>query len=220
MSRNADNNTVAIATKINRHSKILLDAIAKKHGLKIYNLLQVVINAYLRSLAPGQLVTNETTQVINTFANFNVSKDAFLMCRPDKHHSPRTVNACIAFVGQKSKSTVQPMLIYTKKDKNGNTAIYESMADDTILKTYLRSVDPEAIKKLWEIKEENNLLSLTDALKFAIHEKATPEQYDMAADIEEMFADNNRAEDGTPISFEDCAGKYVRHNSRYLSCMR
>lgn len=218
--RRTHTNTVAVSTKINRDAHVMLKAIAEKHGLKIYNLLQVIIDAYLQYLGTGRHVTNETERIVNAFANFNVAKDAFFMCSQDAPSKPKNLNACIAFVEQKGKSTTQPMLIYTKKDGKGNTSTFESVATDAILQTYLRSIAPDAIGELSTIKEENGLLSLTDALKFAIHEQATAKQYDMMADIEELFADNSRADNGQVFSFEDCAKQYVRHNSKQLAYMQ
>lgn len=210
-------NTIAVATKINREAHAVLKAIAEKHGLKIYNLLQVVIDAYIRYLGKGQSITEETETLVNAFANIQAAKDSFTMCGNERKQ--KAVNACIAFVKQEGKPEPQPLLIYAKKDGKGNTATYESMESDAMLKTYLRTIDKDAIKELARIKEENGLLSLTDALKYAIHEQAAPEQYDMMADIEELFADNSRAENGKVFSFEDCASQYVRHNNKQLAYM-
>lgn len=217
--RNGQCGTVTIATKINRQSKAMLDAIAEKAGLKVYNLLQTVIDAYLRYCSNGQAITPHLENLINGFADFQVTKDSFALCAPDNAHKAKSVRKCIAFVEQAGKPQARPVLLYSKTDAKGNAHTFETMADDAILQTFLLAFAPKLVADLREIRSANNLLSLADALKFAIREQTEPTKYDITADIESLFADNNRDENGRVIDYEDSAQQYVRHNNKSVSAI-
>lgn len=207
---------VTIATKINGNSYAILKTIADNSGLKVYKLLQTIVDAYLRYLAKEQIITDNLEKVIKGFANFQLTKDSFAYCSTN---TKREIKSCIAFIEANGKPQPRPVLIHTKKDKNGNVSVFESIADDAILRAFLLAFAPELIPELREIKEANELLSMADALKFAVHEQTAPTQYDITADIESLFADNDRTEDGKKIDFDGTVGKYVRHRFNSMACM-
>lgn len=211
MEKQENTHAVTIATKVNRNSYTMLKAIADNSGLKVYRLLQTIVDAYLRYLSKGQIITADLEKVVKGFANFQLTKDSFAYCSTN---TKREVKACIAFVGVKGQPQPRPVLIYTKRDKEGNVSVFENVADDAVLQTFLRAFAPELMPELCEIAEANNLLSMSDALKFAVHEQTAPARYDITADIESLFADNNRDENGRVIDYEDCARQYVRHNHK------
>lgn len=215
--RNGKCGMVTIATKINHQSKVMLDAIAENAGLKVYNLLQTVIDAYLRYCSNGQAITPHLENLINGFADFRVTKDSFALCAPDNTRKAKSIRKCIAFVEQAGKPQARPILLYSKTDTKGNAQTYETMADDAILQTFLLAFAPKLVSDLRKIQSTNNLLSLTDALKFAIREQTEPTQYDITAEIESLFADNNRDESGRIIDYEDNASQYVRHHSKSVT---
>lgn len=217
--RNGQSDTVTIATKINRHSKVMLDAIAKNAGLKVYNLLQTVIDAYLRYCSNGQIITAQLENIVNGFADFQVAKDSFALCAPDNPRRAKSMHKCIVFVEQEGKPQARPVLLYSKPDARGNAQTFECIADDAILQTFLLAFAPKLVADLREIQSANNLLSLADALKFAIREQTEPKEYNITADIASLFSDNNRDEHGRTIDIETRAGKNVRHACKSVAAM-
>lgn len=197
------NNYKVIATKIDWNVYLQLKLIADRTGLKVYNLLQTVADAYIKYLSTDTYITESIRTVVNAFARFRFQKDSFTLLEPNdsKFHFTK----CIAFIGKHGKLYEQAVLLRVPgKDEQD---IIMNMNNDEMLESLLLTIDPNLVDKLSTIKQDNRLLSLTDALRYAIDE-ATPGMRDsIEEDVAELFKDNNRSEYGSEIDYSQI-GRY------------
>ena len=199
--------TKTVATKINRESYSLFSSIAKKANLTVYTLLQVVIDCYLRYVSDEVEITDSMDKIVNGFANFSIAKDSFCICASE---SNQELQSFIAFI-QKKGSNFPQAVLFKKKDEESVSKCYRY---DDMLILFLSSISPSLITALSEIKAKENLLSLTDAMKFAINEQTNPTKIDISTEIKGFFSDNSRSEYGKRIDYSEC-GSYKRINNCY-----
>lgn len=192
-----------IATKIDWNVYLQLKLIADRTGLKVYNLLQTVADAYIKYLSTDTYITESIRTVVNTFARFRFQKDSFTLLEPNDSNFHFT--KCIAFIGKHGKRYEQAVLLRVPgKDEQD---IIMNRNNDEMLESLLQTIDPNLVDSLSAIKQNNSLLSLTDALRHAIDE-ATPGMRDsIAEDVAELFSDNRRSEYGSEIDYSEI-GRY------------
>lgn len=184
---------VPIATKIHIEAYAQLQKIAQKTGLKVYNMLQYVIECYLRYYSEDEPITDNMQKVVDGFANFRTLKESFLFCQPMPMFY---ADSCLFFMKNKNKPQMQPILI-----KKANDEYLQTINKDEILKVFLLSFMPEVLTDLQDLKDRHNMLSLADAVLFAIKEQTDPKRYDITAEIKELFSDNANSFDSRNLDF-------------------
>lgn len=197
------NNYKVIATKIDWNVYLQLKLIADRTGLKVYNLLQTVADAYIKYLSTDTYITESIRTIVNAFARFRFQKDSFTLLEPNDSNFHFT--KCIAFIGKHGKRYEQAVMLRVPgKDEQD---IIMNRNNDEMLESLLQTIDPNLVDSLSAIKQNNSLLSLTDALRHAIDE-ATPGMRDsIAEDVAELFSDNRRSEYGSEIDYSEI-GQY------------
>lgn len=201
-----------IATKIDSQSYTMLKAIADKSGLKTYKLLQLVVNAYMRYFAKESLITESIKSVVSSFLNLTDLKESFAICSyTDKQ---LRFSKCIALIEKKGCKQKQAVLLHTPED--GESGVKMNVNSDDILQEFISSIDYRLLDQLQAIKADNELNSLTDALRYAINSQTNKERDDEVSEyVKSLFADNERSEYGKEINYGD-AGKYKRRHRRTL----
>ena len=204
--------TATVGAKIRGNEKEMLKAIAASCGLTPSDMLHCVINSYFRYLSPDTIITPQMELLVNNFADFRIAKDSFVIFDGNTKKK-RSLKSAIVFVKQKGKPQAQPVLLYQKNNEKGETQTFESINNDRLLLAFLHAFAPKVLPDLREIQTANNLLSLTDALKFAVREQTAPTRYEISItnEIESLFADNSRGENGKVIDYDDISSKYIRH---------
>ena len=202
-----------VATKISNESLLVLKSIAKKSGLTLYNMLQVIIESYLKYFSKETYISESLNKLLNGFADFRLAKDSFMFCSyPDiSETNSFEIDGCITFIKKTSKIQPRCMLIRKGKNKENEDILLQSINDDAILNSFLYSFSPELIKHLRDIQHRYSLPSMTDALKFAVKEQTTPTRYEITTDINSIFDDNMRVDNGKQVDYE-VIGFYKRHN--------
>lgn len=192
-----------IATKVDWNIYLQLKFIADRTGLKVYNLLQTVADAYIKYLSTDTYITESIRTIVNAFARFRFQKDTFTLIEPNdsKFHFTK----CIAFIGKHGKRYEQAVLLRVpEKDEQD---IIMNRNNDEMLESLLQTIDPNLVASLLTIKQSNSLISLTDTLRYVI-DAATPGMTDsIAEDVAELFSDNRRSEYGSEIDYSQ-VGQY------------
>lgn len=199
------NKQKVIATKVDSEVYMQFKLIADRSGLKVYKLLQTVVDAYIKYLSTDTYITESIRTIVNVFARFRFQKDSFSLLEPNRRELHFT--KCIAFIGKHGKRYEQAILLRVPEDDEQD--IIMNMNSDEMLESLLSTIDPDIVEQLKAIKHRNELLSLTDAIRYAISE-ATPGMRDsIREDIANLFSDNRRCECGSEIDYSQ-VGRYKR----------
>lgn len=202
-----------ISTKVSIVAYSFLASLAEKSGITMYKMLQTVVECFLKYFSDDSYLTDSLCKVINSFADFRLTKDSFMFCSHDAKDM-WSLDSAIISIKAEDKPQPRSILIH-KKEQDGKMCMVQNYNNDVILTCFLQSFAPEILKDLNEIMHKNNTLSLTDALKFAVQEQIDAKEYDLICDIESLFEEDNRTEDNKEIDW-DSAGKYARRCSRSI----
>lgn len=202
--------TRAITTKINLATYHEIKKIAQKANLTIYNLLQVVIDSYIKLLSKDSIITDDLKSVVSNFAPIKISDKSFTLSEPNT--SKFTCSRCIAIINKSNTHTSQAVLL---KQKDCKEEIITNRNNDDILKEILNVYDTSLIRELDKIRKAENFLSITEALRFAILQASNSSHTTIEEEIREMFCDNERGDFGEVIDY-DAAGKYKRSLHREI----
>lgn len=193
-----------VNTKINLSSFILFNSIVKKRGISFYSVLKVIVDCLIKCLSPECRLDDHTKKILKTFCNIRFLRDRFTLSDPVLNDV--TCNKCIMLVEKPQTKYEEPILI--RNPKQGEKGVIYSRNEDDILRALLHSIAPEGIKQLEAIKDDNDLLSLSQALKYAIGE-VSGNAISIEEEIMELFSDNERSEFGKKIEYDEI-GKYKR----------
>lgn len=194
-----------IATKVNEETYRLFNWISGKTGVTAYNLLQTVIEAYIRYFSSETQITEDLKRVISCFGRLRLSKKGFTLVEPNATRWKFT--RCVAFIGKeqrKGKFHEHEEAVLIRAPREGEDDFVMNQNNDAILEAVLMSLDPDVIRNLQTVKEDNGLPSLLDALRFASSETANDQTDIFECEINELFSDNKRVgfgkkpHEGTP----------------------
>lgn len=186
-----------INTKVSESSFRLLQIIKKTSGVTTYNLLQTVIEAYIRYFSSETVITEDLKRVISCFGRFKLTKKQFVLSEPNS--TRWKLSRCIAFIKKEglSKFDDHEEAVLIRAPREGEKDFIMNRNNDDILKAVLQSLDPDVLRNLQTVKKDNGLPSLLDALRFASSETANDQTDIFEREINELFSDNERSEYGT-----------------------
>lgn len=202
-----------IATKIDYNVYLQFKFIADRAGLKVYNLMQTIIDAYIKYLSTDTYITESIRTIVNAFTRFRFQKDTFTLLEPNDGKFQFT--KCIAFIGKHGKRYEQAVLL--RVPGKNEQDIVMNRNNDEMLESLLSTIDPNLVDKLAVIRQDNNLVSLTDTLRFAL-DAAMPGTANHLDDevaelVAEIFSDNSRDEYGARIDYSTF-GNYKQKKHR------
>lgn len=186
-----------IATKVNEETYRLFNWISDKTGVTVYNLLQTVIEAYVRYFSSETQITEDLKRVISCFGRLSLSKKGFTLGDPSASRWKFT--RCVAFIGReerKGKFNEHEEAVLIRAPRKGEPDFVMNQNNDAILEAVLMSLDPDVIRNLQTVKKDNGLPSLLDALRFASSETANDQTDIFEREINELFSDNERGDFG------------------------
>ena len=183
-----------IATRINPKSFAQLQAIAERANLKVYYILQVVIDCIIKVFSYSESISNETQEILYKFCDLDRAKKGFSFTGIDLQNLE--FSKCLAIISKKGKDI--PGIIELEKDGENIT---ENRNTDDILTTFLQAFSPKILRGLQEIKETDKMHNLTDALYFAINNSKVLKD-PLHDEILELFNDANNATQSTQVQSE------------------
>jgi len=211
----AENGVHVIATKVNHETYVLFKFVAFKTGVKIYNLLQTIIESYVRYFSGETVISDDIKRVLTSFGRLSLSKYKFVLSS-DAYRKDWYFSHCIAFIGSKRRGFEgNEEAILLRAPREGEKDIFMNRNNDAILEALFRSLDPDILRNLQTVKKEKELPSLLDALRFASSETANDETDIFEREINELFSDNERSEYGVTPDFTP----YKRRNKRNIELM-
>ena len=175
-----------IATKISLADKVKLSRIAEGFGMTLYEMTQALLVAMARYFDKGSIVTDEGNSLLNALANvIFASKDSFSPMALKERQQQRV---CSAILFLQRKAGQRPQLMETQIDGQGN--ILESYNFDSMLSTFLNSLDPDVLQRLKVETERKKYFSITQALHEIIMQRTNSTIEDsISAEVCELFDD-------------------------------
>lgn len=172
-----------INTKINIRTYAQLRAIADRANLTIYNILQSVIDCFVKCFCEREPINDYMREILCKFIDIDRAKNGFSLLAPTLRDL--SMSKCLAIVS-KAKKTI-PEIVLIEKDGD---SITQNINSDAILTEFLRAFSPKVLRGLQMIQEREQMHNLTDALHFAINEIAQPKD-PLHSEIEQLFIDAN-----------------------------
>ena len=178
-----DNEYKVIATKVTKRAYIQLKAIAERANIKVYALLQIVIDCYIKTFCEKEPINDYMREILCKFIDIDRAKTGFSLIAPILRNL--SITKCLAIVSQAKKTIPEIVLI----EKDGDS-ITQNINKDAILTEFLQAFSPKILRDLQMIQEREQMHNLTDALHFAINEIAQPKD-PLHSEIEQLFTDAN-----------------------------
>lgn len=172
-----------INTKINPRAYAQMRAIAERANIKVYALLQIVVDCYIKTFCEREPINDYMREILCKFIDMDRAKNGFSLIAPILRNL--SMSKCLAIVSQAKKTIPEIVLI----EKDGDS-ITQNINSDAILTEFLRAFSPKILRGLQMIKEREQMHNLTDALHFAINEIAQPKD-PLHSEIEQLFTDAN-----------------------------
>ena len=172
-----------INTKINPRAHAQMRAIAERANIKVYALLQIVVDCYIKTFCEREPINDYMREILCKFIDMDRAKNGFSLIAPTLRNL--SMSKCLAIVSQAKKTIPEIVLI----EKDGDS-ITQNINSDAILTEFLRAFSPKILRGLQMIKEREQMHNLTDALHFAINEIAQPKD-PLHSEIEQLFTDAN-----------------------------
>ena len=173
-----------IGTKVSPEAWRALNVVAESLDVKIYNLLQVVLNAFLKTFATDDVQSDYVKKVVRDFLDVQKAKDGFCLCAPQTTKNELQASKCLVFVEKKDKKLPEVLLV-----RSGADDLTLIGNEDAILTEFLQAFSPSTLSLLKRIKDEEKQRTLTGALKYAVAE-ATPHAETISDEVRSLFAEN------------------------------
>lgn len=202
-------NKKTIATKVSETAYNQIKWIAKVANTTVYNLVQVVVDSFIKCCCSDEPLNDYTKEVLYTFTDF--SKINGFCYSEGSFENIDVISFFAVFQDKRKKKKKNAEVVLLKKENN---ELLINRNNDIILRNFLFGFSPNMIEKLERIKKEQKLNSLTVALKYAIDYSLDGNE-DISEDIRSLFDNNDNIYD--KITDRDEIGKYKRKMSATLS---
>jgi len=184
-----------IGTKLSKSSFEQVKATAERGNFQIYNFLQVIIEAVLKTLCFDDVPNEYVKRVVRDFVELPKVRDGFALCAPNSDERLLHVSESLVFVKKGKRKFPEAVLL--KTDKNGD--VHLKRQEDEILTAFLQAFSPSTLAALERVREEQETHNLTSALKLCVAEM-TPERDLIEEEVRELFSDT-RFHNG--VNFDD-----------------
>ena len=180
-----------IATKISPEAYILLERLARKLGMKIYELLQMCADIFIRYMSDEYNLTPKMERAMAVFGNLTGWAGSMNFAEPT---GDKRISEAIYFLTSPKKKGSRAVLVTLpflgKKNQTENV--------QRIVERAIELVCPERYRRLRLLAAEHNCQSLLDMIDWLIDYHSTD------SDTEEMrrtFEDALRAENNKPVAY-------------------
>jgi len=182
-----------LATKVSNEAWHRINRLARKKGLTIYELVQMVCDTLIRYMDDRHNLSEDMEKAMNIFEHMDGWKDALNLADPA---SEKEVGEATYYLYDPTGSKKGTRAVHVMKPFFGNWSEDENIQH--ILERTLCLILPERYMRLRTLAKELDCSSLLELLdKFIDH--FTTEQD--AAELRRMFEDADRAENGRPLAY-------------------
>ena len=172
-----------INTKIHIRTYAQLRAIADRANLTIYNILQNVIDCFIKCFCEREPINDSMREILCKFLDLDRAKNGFSLIAPTMQYI--SMSKCLAILSRTKKTIPEIVLI----EKDGDS-ITQNMNSDAILTEFLQAFSPKILHGLRKIQDKEKLHNLADALLLATNEMAHPKD-PIHSEIEQLFSEAN-----------------------------
>ena len=174
-----------IATKVSLADKVRLCRIAGGFNMSLYELLQALLLGIVRYFDKGYMITDEGESLLNAIGNVIYATQDSFSPMTLKYRNQQRVSKSILFLQRKAGQRPQMAEVHT--DNKGN--IIESYNYDTMLSSFLGSIDPDALQCLKDETKRLGYFSITHTLHELILQRKVSKEESIAEDVAELFSD-------------------------------
>lgn len=188
-----DNKFVSLATKVSPQAYELLNRLAKRHGMTVYELMQNAAAVFIRYMSDAHNLTPDMEEMMGVFEHLQGWAGALNLADHTVHKE----------IGEATY-----YLVDAQGGKRGKVAVHVktpwmgewSQTENTrmILDRTLENLVPETYRRLRALAVENGYSSILQLLNQLI---ANAEKGDVTKEIREGFEDCYRSDYGKPIAY-------------------
>lgn len=189
-----------IATKVTKHTAVMLDAICKKNGITTYELLQTIVDAIIRFMSEEQQLSQDFQRLMEIFFD-DLRNSTFKLS--DYTNNPGIIWA-IMVLGDRNHSGNRSVLV--EEPFFGNATEDWNVMHQ--LEAFINKTMPRLYRRLRRIGAELDCKNVYETISI-LAEQAIANDPD-AEEIRQMFADNDRSDHGR----KPADAPYVRHLNR------
>lgn len=201
-----DDKFKVMGTKVSPHAEARVNRLAKKKGLSVYVMVQMVIDTILRYCDDRHNLTPEMELAMSVFEHMSGWKDAFNLADPT---AEKEVGEATYFLFDPTGKKKGCRAVHVKRPFFGNWE--EDVNIQHIIERTINLITPERYVRLRQLAVDmdcNSILQLIDVLLDHHSHEA-----DMAA-MRKDFEDADRSEFGIKPKTD---GPYKRHHGKQLN---
>lgn len=180
-----------IATKISPEAYILLERLARKLGMKIYELLQMCADIFIRYMSDAHNLTPEIEHAMAIFEHMTGWAGSMNFAEPT---GEKRISEAIYFLTSPKKKGCRAVLVtlpfFDKMNQTENVQI--------IVERTIELVCPELYRRLRLLAAEHNIQSILDMIYRLIDYHSTDSDTE---EIRKTFEDALRAENNKPVAY-------------------
>lgn len=190
-----------IATKISTQAATMLDAICKKNGITIYELLQSIVDCAIRYMSDQHRMSDDLQRVMEIFFD-DLNKSSFRLS--DYTQEPGVIEAILILGDRKHKGNrsvlvTEPFFGQAEEDWN---ELHQ-------LEAFVCKIMPRLYKRIRTVGAQMGSQSVYEVLDTLCRQALADDPNER--DIREMFSDNERGDFGQEQLPE--SGPYVQHHN-------
>ena len=110
-------------------------AIAERANIKVYKLLQIVVDCYIKTFCESEPINDYMREILCKFIDIDRAKNGFSLIAPTLQNL--NMSKCFAIVS-KAKSTIPEIVLIEKE----GDSITQNINSDTILTEFLQAFSP------------------------------------------------------------------------------
>jgi hypothetical protein len=180
-----------IATKISPEAYRQLEQLARKHGIKLYELLQMCADILIRYMSDAHNLTPEIERAMAIFEHMTGWAGSMNFAEPT---GEKRISEAIYFLTSPKKKGCRAVLItlpfFDKMNQTENVQI--------IVERTIELVCPELYRRLRLLAAEHNIQSILDMIYRLIDYHSTDSDTE---EIRKTFEDALRAENNKPVAY-------------------
>lgn len=180
-----------VATKISPYAYRLLQRLARKLGMKIYELLQMFVDTSIRYMSDAHNLTPEMERAMAIFEHMTGWAGCMNFAEPT---GDKSISEAIYFLTSQKKKGCRAVLVTPPfLGKMGQTENVQRILERTI-----ELLCPERYRRLRLLAAELNRQSIVDLIDWLIDYHSTDSDTE---EMRKMFEDALRAENNKPVAY-------------------
>lgn len=193
----------SIATKVSPEAYELLGRLARRHGVKVYELLQNAVSVFIRYMSDQHNLTPEMEAAMTLFEHMVGWKEALNLADPSVRK--QICEATYYLCDERGKKHGK-VAVHVNTPWFGDWKQTENTA--TILERTFENLLPELYRRLRALAADNGYQSILQLITMLV---SNAEKGDMMRDIREGFEDCYRDDYGKPVAY----GQRTKRKAHY-----